>query len=684
MPNRLADATSPYLLQHAENPVDWYEWGTEAFELAARRDCPVLLSVGYAACHWCHVMAHESFEDAATADYMNRHFVNVKVDREERPDVDRIYMDAVQAMSGHGGWPMTVFMTPGGEPFFAGTYFPKEPRGHHPSFMQVLHGIVRAWSERRDEITEQAARLTDAVQAQLPSGDTSEDEAIIRNALHNLESSFDGTNGGFGGAPKFPQAPTLEFLIRVAALDRDDSPRALAMLSKALDAMAAGGIYDHLMGGFARYSVDAEWIVPHFEKMLYDNALLASLYVRAWLLTANPSYRTVATEILDYLIRDMRHPLGGFFSSQDADSDGIEGEFAVWSWDEFTTTLGADAAAMAAVYGVTEGGNFEGRNILVRTTSLEAVASDLGIAMSELETIRRRGDAALAAVREQRIQPETDDKVVTAWNGLMLRALCDAASALDRPDYLEYATALGGFLREHATDENGRLVRSWRQGRSSGPGFADDYAAVAVGLFSLYQATGDEAWYRHALDVTDALTRLFADEAGGFHATGSDVPALIARPKNLTDNPTPSENSLAAEALSIRAALTGEPGLDEMVDGIRRSASLLLDRYPMAIGHLLAEVTCHPRRQLAVVTGEGAGPLLASYRSRYLPDVVVAVGNSRDTTVPLLRERTAIDGAANAYLCEDFVCRLPTTDPAQLAELLEGHTDRPNYSDPGA
>ena len=683
MANRLCNATSPYLLQHADNPVDWHEWGPEPFELAERLDCPVLLSVGYAACHWCHVMAHESFEDQATADYMNRHFVNIKVDREERPDVDRIYMDAVQAMSGHGGWPMTVFMTPRGEPFFAGTYFPKEPRGHHPSFMQVLHGITKAWSERREEITQQASRLTEAVRARLPSGETADNEAIIRNALSNLGSSFDQTNGGFGGAPKFPQAPTLEFLIRVAALDRDDSPPALAMLTRALDAMAAGGIYDHLSGGFARYSVDAEWTVPHFEKMLYDNALLASLYARAWVLTANRAYRTVATETLDYLIRDMRHPLGGFFSSQDADSEGIEGEFAVWSREEFNRVLGDDASTMAAIYGVTEHGNFEGRNILTRREPLEEVSNHLGIDLAQLEAIRRRGDAALTAARNQRVQPEIDDKVITAWNGLMLRALCDAGIGLGRPDYIECAELLGSFIQEHATDPSGRLVRSWRDGRISGPGFADDYAAVGSGLFALYQATGDETWYRAAIKVTDELMRLFADDAGGFHATGSDVPALIARPKNLMDNPTPSDNSLAAEALSIRAALTGESILNEVVDGIRRAASLLLDRYPMAIGHLLAEVVCQPRRQLAVVPGIGLADLLTSYRSRYLPDLVLAVGNG-ESAVPLLWDRTAVDGAATAYLCEDFVCRLPTTEPVQLAEFLDGHADNPNYSDPDA
>jgi len=675
LPNRLAAATSPYLLQHADNPVDWYEWGEEAFAAAAETDRPVLLSVGYAACHWCHVMAHESFEDEATAAYMNEHFVNIKVDREERPDIDRIYMDAVQAMSGHGGWPMTVFLTPGGEPFHAGTYYPKEPRGHHPTFMQVLTAITGAWSEQREQIAEQASRLTSAVQAQIPAAPSAPGSELIPGSLSRLEAQFDDARGGFGGAPKFPQAPTLELLLRVAAAWPDESirTRASTMLTKTLDAMAAGGIYDHLYGGFARYSVDANWLVPHFEKMLYDNALLARLYTHAWQITHDDSYRRIAVETLDYLIRDMRHEAGGILSAEDADSEGEEGKFAVWSDQEFREVTVPNDDLMAAIYGVTPAGNFEGLNVLERYRPIEAVADQFSLSLAALEALRADGDAALVERRRARVRPAVDDKVVVAWNGLALRAFAEAATAFDRDDYRAVAIGIAQFVATEATSNDGRLIRSWRDGRVSGPGFCDDYAAVAVGLFALYQATADERWYHEAIRLTDDMIRLFADsDGGGFYAVGNDTPELIARPKNLMDNPTPSDNSLAAEALLIRSALTGETHLDKYVSGVATAAGMLAAQHPTAVGHLLALLAVTPLRQVAIVPGNDgdAGVLIGVFNETYRPGHVLAVGRSESARVPLLDSRQPVDGAPTAYVCEGFVCRLPTTAAAEFAAQL--------------
>ena len=676
MPNRLANATSPYLLQHADNPVDWYEWGDEALALAGAADRPILLSVGYSACHWCHVMAHESFEDDATAAYMNEHFVNVKVDREERPDIDRIYMDAVQAMTGQGGWPMTVFLTPAGGPFFAGTYYPKEPRGPYPTFMQVLTGVATAWTEQRDQLTAQADKLTAAVQSQLPPAQTPPDLSLIPQAITHLEARFDGQRGGFGSAPKFPQAPTLELLLRVAASWPEPllRERSLAMLTKTLDEMAAGGIYDHLYGGFARYSVDAVWLVPHFEKMLYDNALLARLYTHAWHLTGNDEYRRVATETLDYLVQEMRHESGGIFSAEDADSEGEEGKFAIWSSAEFSEVVGEDADLLAAVYGVTPAGNFEGHNILERSRPLAEIAAAFELSDSDLAERRARADARLVERRRTRVPPSVDDKVVVAWNGLALRAFADAAAAFGRADYNEVAVGIAEFIATDATTPDGRLVRSWRDGKISGPGFCDDYAAAAVGLFALYQSTGNERWYSDAIRLTDEMIRLFADPAGGaFFAVGADSVDLIARPKNLMDNPTPSDNSLAAEALAIRVAYAGEAQLDEHVSAIAQAAGVLAADHPMAVGHLLSLLAVSPLRQVAIVPGDdgSAAELIGVFRATFRPGHVLAAGSAAPGGIPLLDQRVPIDGRAAAYVCEGFVCRLPTADPAEFARQLE-------------
>jgi uncharacterized protein YyaL (SSP411 family) len=675
MPNRLAAATSPYLLQHQDNPVDWYEWGPEAFDESRTRNVPVLLSVGYSACHWCHVMAHESFEDEATAAYMNQHFVNVKVDREERPDVDRIYMDAVQAMTGRGGWPMTVFMTPDGRPFFAGTYYPKEPSGHFPSFMQVMQSVFEAWQTRRDDLEGQADRLTASVSRQLPPADiTITRDDLLDSATGAVLQQFDAEHGGFGGAPKFPQAPNLELLARSIAL-RPDGPHAEAArraLDVTLDQMSRGGIYDHLGGGFARYAVDRIWLVPHFEKMLYDNALLARLYLRGWQLLGRPEYRAVAEETLDYLINDMRNPSGGIHAAEDADSEGEEGKFYVFTRADFDAILGEDADVMAAIYGVSPGGNFEGSNVLHRPRSLEDIAGEFGLSLGELADRRAAGDAALRAARSTRVRPGRDDKVVAAWNGLALRAFAEAAAILQNDRYLDAAVALAKFVGSTLRGADGRLARSWRDGRTGAAGFCDDYAALAVGHYTLYSATGDERWYAEAERLVARMIELFADDAGlGFFATSHDAEGLIARPKNLMDNPTPSDNALAVEALLIHAALTGDPRSEHLIDGVARAAGRLIDQYPSAAGYLIAVLASAPMKEVAVVgTPNERRSLEAALWKRFRPDCVLASGTGEPTEVPLLEHRTAGPSGARAFVCRGFVCDLPVDNAPALESQL--------------
>jgi uncharacterized protein len=676
MTNRLASSASPYLLQHADNPVDWYEWGDEAFAAARERDVPVLLSVGYSACHWCHVMAHESFEDPDTAAEMNRRFVNVKVDREERPDVDRVYMDAVQAMTGRGGWPMTVFLTPQGEPFFAGTYFPAEARGGLPPFRQVLVAVSAAWETKREEIVGQAAKLTEAISRSIPPADEVPGAAVVDAAFTALGETFDRAHGGFGDAPKFPQAPTLEFMLRLAADPASPhASEAELMLSATLDAMAAGGIYDHLGGGFARYAVDAHWLVPHFEKMLYDNALLARLYLRAWQVTGIDHYRTVTEETLEYLLRDLRHPDGGFYSAEDADSEGEEGRFYVFTRSEFEDVLGDDAAFAAAAYGVTEEGNFEGSNVLHRPRSVAEIAAQRSLPESEvrerLDGIRRR----LLDARSRRVRPGVDDKVITAWNGLALRAFAEAGVVLDEPRYLDAARDNARFVLDHLRRPDGRLLRAWRRGTATVPAFCDDHGAYALGLLALYQATGETEWFLAAGDLLEAMTDLFSDPAGGFFATGADAERLIDRPKNLMDNPIPSDNALAAEALSTMAALSGDAAAATAVDGVLTAAGRLAAAYPQAVGQLLAVVATRSRavKEVAIVGGPGSEDLTAVVWETYRPDCIVAVGDGGgEGTVPLLEGRPAgPDGAALAYVCRDFVCDAPVRTAAELRDLLE-------------
>ncbi|MBT8214239.1 MAG: thioredoxin domain-containing protein [Acidimicrobiia bacterium] len=648
MPNRLSGSTSPYLLQHADNPVDWYPWGEEAFADARARDVPVLLSVGYAACHWCHVMAHESFEDAATADVMNRLFVNVKVDREERPDVDRIYMDAVQALSGHGGWPMTVFMSPDGRPFFAGTYFPKADRPGHPAFTTVLNRISEAWAERRPDLEEQAERLTQAIRRDLPST-TVDRNAVWDGALADLHERFDPVNGGFGTAPKFPQAPNLELLARATAFGEDTG----AMLSQSLDSMAAGGIYDHVGGGFCRYSVDAAWLVPHFEKMLYDNALLGRLYLRSGQIFEAPRFTRVARHTLDYMMQRLRSSQGGFFSAEDADSEGVEGKYYVWEWDDLIELVGEPAAR---ALGATPHGNFEGSNIIHLPDGLDA-GQGAGIqdALDRLES-----------AREGRIRPALDDKIVAAWNGLAIRSFAEAGAVLDDAHYLDAAESAAEFVLSEMMP-NGRLARAWREGRVSGPGYCDDYAAMAVATLTLYQVTGKDRWAAAGLGLVAEIQRLFRASGGGFHATGADADRLIHRPTNLMDNPTPSDNTMVAEAMLMAAALTGDAVFFEEIDGIAAAAGVLLERYPSGVGHLASILGTLPRlKEVAVVGGDELGTVIWE---RFRPECVIAMGDGVATPVPLLHDRPLEEGPV-AYVCRGFVCDAPVRDANSLRDAV--------------
>jgi len=675
--NRLAGEASPYLLQHAHNPVDWYPWGAEALDRARDEDRPILLSIGYAACHWCHVMERESFEDPETAALMNEHFVSIKVDREERPDLDSIYMDAVQAMNGHGGWPLTAFLTPAGEPFYAGTYYPPEPRHGMPAFRQVLTGIAEAWRDRRDEVSLQGARIVEHIAhaAQLSAGEEPLGPDIAEEATEALRRSFDARWGGFGGAPKFPQPMALEFVLRRSLRGVDG---AAEMAAVTLDRMAGGGIFDQLGGGFARYSTDAAWLVPHFEKMLYDNAQLARLYTRGWLVTRTDSWRRVATETLRYLLREMRQPEGGLSSSQDADSEGVEGRFFTWTWDELTSHVSED---VAACLGATPEGNWEGTNVLWRPFSPAAYAAEHGLDPDGLEAEIEAGRARLFEVREQRVRPGTDDKVVAAWNGLAIEALAEAGRAFGEPAFVEAAERCASFVLERLRDERGRLHRSWRAGTVGPPGFADDYALMASACLTLYETSGETRWFVEARSLADELLRLFHDEERrGFFQTGVDAEALVVRPKDLYDNAVPGGNSAAAELLLRLALFTGEARYEQAGVGALQLVRTAMARAPAGFGRALNALDLHlgPAREVAIV-GDRDDPATralvdAVISERWLPNAAIAVADPEDAeaheAVPLLRDRLPVDGRPAAYVCEGFVCALPVTHvDALLAQL---------------
>ena len=677
--NRLAGEASPYLLQHAHNPVDWYPWGTEALDRARAEDRPILLSIGYAACHWCHVMERESFEDPETAALMNEHFVSIKVDREERPDLDAIYMDAVQAMNGHGGWPLTAFLTPAGEPFYAGTYYPPEPRHGMPAFRQVLTGIAEAWRERRDEVTLQGARIVEHIARAATITATEEplSAEVAGSALAALRRSFDARWGGFGGAPKFPQPMVLEFLLRRSLRGEPD---AAEMVAITLDRMADGGIFDHLGGGFARYSTDAAWLVPHFEKMLYDNAQLARLYTRASLVTGSASYRRVAVDTLRYLLREMQQPEGGLSSSQDADSEGVEGRFFTWSWTELTSHVGEH---VAACLGASPGGNWEGTNVLWRPGSAATYAAEHGLDPASFEAEVEAARRSLFELREQRVRPGTDDKVVAAWNGLAIEALAEAGRAFDEPSFVEAAERSASFVLSQLRDADGRLRRSWRAGVVGPPAFADDHALLGSACLTLYETTGETRWFMEARSLADELLRLFHDEErGGFFQTGVDAEALVVRPKDLYDNAVPGGNSAAAELLLRLALFTGEARYERAAVASLQLVRGAMEQAPTGFGRALNALDLHlgPAFEVAVVGGRDdprtralVGTVIAE---RWLPNVVLALGAPGDAdareAVPLLRERSMVDDRPAAYVCEHLTCRLPVTDPHDLLEQLEG------------
>ena len=669
MANRLGASTSPYLLQHADNPVDWFEWGDDATAEAKRRDLPILVSVGYSACHWCHVMAHESFEDATTAEEMNRLFVNVKVDREERPDVDSVYMEAVQAMTGQGGWPMTVWLTPEGEPFFAGTYFPKTDRPGMPSFRRVMGAVSDAWANRRADVTEQAARITAALAAGVPDTADPPGVATLGKAHDALSSQFDQVNGGFGSAPKFPQAPTLEFLLR--AWEQPWAPEARRMLRQTLMNMQRGGIHDHLGGGFARYSVDERWLVPHFEKMLYDNAQLAHIYLWAGIEFDEPGFVRTARTTLDYLLTDLAHEEGGIFSAEDADSEGEEGRFYIWEHDEFMSVAGEPGQLAAGYFGVSESGNFEGRNILNIDRSFTELAERFDKSVEEVEHAVEAARRALLDRRQNRIRPGLDDKVVAAWNGLAIRALAEAGAALGEERYLQAGRRAARFVLDRMIRPDGRVARSWAKGRASEvAGFLDDYGAMGVGLLTLYAATGETDWFEAASRLVGQIRERFGDGSGGLFS--SEPGSLIKRPRDLFDNPAPSGTSLAAEATLLLALYTGDQDLNQAAEGYLRSVGFLMDRYPSAAGQSLALQTSLKRgtHELAIL-GSSAAEMSSVFWTRYRPQVVLATSvGAGDGSVPLLDGRgSAVETLA--YLCAGFACLAPVDSVESLTVLLD-------------
>lgn len=683
--NRLQYETSPYLLQHATNPVDWYPWGDEAFERALRDNKPILLSVGYSACHWCHVMAHESFEHEATAQMMNELFINIKVDREERPDIDDIYMQAVQAMSqGHGGWPMTVFLLPDGRPFYGGTYFPLEPRYGIPSFRQVMQGVAEAYRERRAAVEQSAEALTQSLDRELlgiGADESGLNRDLLDAALERIGKSHDRVHGGFGGAPKFPQPMALEFLLRGYA--RTQTSELLEMVTSTLRKMARGGIYDQIGGGFHRYSVDAIWLVPHFEKMLYDNAQLSRVYLHAWQVTGDPFFKRIAEEIYDYILREMTAPEGGFYSTTDADSEGEEGRFFVWSKDELESLLGEDAQTAIEYWGVTERGNFEGRNILYLPNDDELVAERLGVSIDALRHKLTAIKDKLYAARAQRPHPHLDDKIVTAWNGMMLASLSEAARVLDRGDYREAALRNAAFLIENMITAEGRLLRTYKAGTAKINGYLEDYAHLVDGFLELYQTTFDERWFAEAQQLADVVLARFRADDGGFFDTSDDHEALIVRPRNLQDNATPAGNSIMARGLMRLAAYTGDADYADAARSALRMLTSAMREYPLAFGEALSAVDMLVAglAEIAVV-GDPAQKetraLIDVVHKRYWPNAIVALSpepQGSSAVIPLLSDRIQMRDAPTAYVCRHFACKLPVTTPEALEPLLNADGD---------
>ncbi|HEY8833115.1 MAG TPA: thioredoxin domain-containing protein [Gemmatimonadaceae bacterium] len=677
MPNRLSKETSPYLLQHADNPVNWYPWGPEALESAKSEDKPILLSIGYAACHWCHVMAHESFEDEDTARLMNEKFVNIKVDREERPDIDGIYMQAVQAMTGHGGWPMTMFLLPDGSPFFGGTYYPPDDRQGLPSFRRVLESVSDAYTKRRPQVAETAGQLkeiyeTNKVRAQ-SEGTLS--PKLLETAYRSLLQKYDERNGGFGSAPKFPSTMALDFLLRY--WKRTGTPHALDIVTNSFQKMARGGIYDQVGGGLARYSVDASWLVPHFEKMLYDNALLIRLGANLWQATRNEEVRRVVIETAEWVGREMTSPDGGFYSSLDADSEGHEGKFYVWGEEELDSLLGADSRVFKIYYGVARGGNFEGKNILFVRTDPGFAAKRAGVDDEMLAAVLARARRILYDARARRIWPGRDEKILASWNGLMLRGVATAARVFDHKDFRDLAIRNAEFLFSTMV-RNGRVMRSHKEGVSRISGFLEDHAAVALGFLAVYELTFDQRWVERADEIARATIEWFWDDTvGAFFDTARDAEQLIARPRDVTDNATPSGTSLAIELLFHLSELQHNTELRRRAAFTLESLADTMTRYPTAFGHLLgcADMELNGAIEVALVGDIRSSPFKALERvvaEQYVPALVLAGGApAASGPVKLLNDRPLIDGEPAAYVCRAYTCDKPVTEPQELSAQLE-------------
>lgn len=685
MPNRLANENSPYLLQHADNPVDWYPWGEEALEKARQEDKPIFLSIGYAACHWCHVMAHESFEDPRTARIMNEHFVNIKVDREERPDLDSLYMNAVVAMTGQGGWPMSVFLTPQGEPFYAGTYFPPVRRYNMPSFSEVLISLAEVWKNERDKVLSAAREVVEHLRKIPEPGGGSEalNAQTLEEAAFQLAQSYDWEHGGWGSAPKFPQPMAIEFLLRRAVrgdhLARDISVHCLYR-------MAQGGMYDVVGGGFSRYSTDDDWLVPHFEKMLYDNAQLALVYLHAHLVTGDSFFRRICEETLDFILRELSTHLisngtqkRGFFSSLDADSEGEEGKYYLWSPDEIRAAFDSpqDVEIVLAAYGVTEKGNFEGRNVLQRRLTDKEISTRFSIPEADVPHVLSKLHRTLLHAREKRVRPATDDKILVSWNALALRAFAEAGRYLKRPNYTEVARYNADFILAELFEQD-RLRRSWREGRAQHDAYLEDYAGLILALLALYQSDPDPWWFHSAAQLTEQMIEGFTDPAGGFFDTHQDSDPLIIRPKELQDNATPSGNSLAAMALLQLSAFTGSGEWRTYAERMLSSIQSTVARYPTAFGNWLCaiDMAVNPLLEIALL-GPQEHPTTSKLReviwSAYRPYAVYAASDyPPPPNAPLLLlDRPLIDNQPTVYVCQNFICQQPVTGPETLAGQLE-------------
>lgn len=676
MPNHLASENSPYLLQHANNPVNWYPWGNDAINKAKAENKPIFLSIGYAACHWCHVMAHESFEDEETAAFMNEHFINIKVDREERPDIDGIYMQATISMTGSGGWPMSVFLSPDLKPFYTGTYFPPVRRYNMPAFKDVLAGLANAWQNDRDEIVKVGEQVSSHLrhQAKNQASDSTLKEHLEAIA-NTIKSSYDWGYGGWGDAPKFPQAMAVDFLLHHSVANK--SEEYLKLIHHCLQAMSRGGMYDVVGGGFSRYSTDSQWRVPHFEKMLYDNALLVRAYLHAWQVTKEPAYKRIVEETLDFIAREMTHEQGGFYSSLDADSEGEEGRFYVWTLDGIRDVLKDDSEFFEAAYGITAKGNWENKTVLQRTLDDASLAARFKLNLEAVPAKLAESHARLLSVRGSRIRPVTDDKVLTAWNGLMLATVAESARVLENKDYLTLATRNAEFLLSDLRP-GGKLRHTWRNGKTSNEVFLEDYSALILGLLEMYQTDFDNKWFVAAKELADEMTEKFSDPEGGFFDTPNDGETLLIRPKDIQDNATPSGNSLACEALIKLAAFTDEGKYQDIAE---KSLTLITDfvlRYPLGFARWLsaAENAQGSMKQVAVL-GDAEEKIfesmIRSIRAEYRPGLVIAASSHpiKENAPALLKDRNLINNKSTAYVCEGFVCKQPATEISLLIEQLK-------------